>query len=87
MHNVPQIWNFLLTNVRTFSLILLATGGKDYDNATEWLKMKFTSLNKNPEKNIYTHLTCATDTNNIKFTFDSVAEIILFKTLQDNVLL
>jgi len=62
-------------------------GGKDYDNATEWLKMKFTSLNKNPEKNIYTHLTCATDTNNIKFTFDSVAEIILFKTLQDNVLL
>jgi len=59
-------------------------GGKDYEKATTWLNKKFTSLNKNPDKPIYVHVTCATDTSNIKFTFGAVEELILFETLTRN---
>jgi len=61
-------------------------GGNDYDKATAWLKKKFTSLNKNPDKAIYIHATCATNTDNIKFTFNAVEELILYETLANNCL-
>jgi hypothetical protein len=32
----------------------------------------FKRLNKNPNKAIYEHFTCATDTNNIRHVFDAV---------------
>jgi len=59
-------------------------GGKDFEKATAWLNKKFTSVNKNPEKPIYVHVTCATDTSNIKFTFNAVEELILYETLAGN---
>jgi hypothetical protein len=38
-------------------------GGKDYKNATQFIKTKFEAQNQNPTgKVIYTHFTCATDT-------------------------
>jgi len=61
-------------------------GGKDFEKATTWLNKKFTSLNKNPDKPIYVHVTCATDTGNIKFTFNAVEELILYETLANNYL-
>jgi len=59
-------------------------GGKDFEKATAWLTKKFTSLNKNPDKAIYVHVTCATDTSNIKFTFNAVEELILYETVSNN---
>jgi len=61
-------------------------GGKDYEKAVAWLNKKFISLNKNPEKPIYVHVTCATDTGNIKFTFTAVEEMVLYETLTKNFL-
>ena len=40
------------------------------------LEQKFLSLNKE-ERQVYSHVTCATDTRNIKNVFDNVKEIII----------
>ena len=66
------------------SFLALFLGGKDFEKATAWLNKKFTSVNKNPDKPIYVHVTCATDTSNIKFTFNAVEELILYETLAGN---
>jgi len=57
--------------------------GKNYDKGLAFIKQKFVSLNKNPEKKkIYVHETCATDTRNIKFVFEAVKDIIIQTNLQ-----
>lgn len=46
--------------------------------------MRFEMLNKDPSmKDIYTHFTCATDTNNVQFVFDAVTDVILKNNLRD----
>ncbi len=35
------------------------------------------------QKSIYVHVTCATDTNNIEFTFNAVKDIIINQRLKD----
>lgn len=62
-------------------------GGKDYDKAIEWLKKRFASLNKNQDKPVYIHATEATSTENTKFVFAAVEEIILYESLAGNYLL
>ena len=42
---------------------------------------EFTKQNKT-EKEVYTHFTCATQTNNITFVFDAVTDILLRETLK-----
>eukprot|EP01118_Nematostelium_gracile_P012954 TRINITY_DN4817_c0_g1_i1.p1 TRINITY_DN4817_c0_g1~~TRINITY_DN4817_c0_g1_i1.p1 ORF type:complete len:357 (-),score=84.82 TRINITY_DN4817_c0_g1_i1:14-1084(-) len=60
------------------------TGGKDFENAYRFIESKFLQANENPKRQIYTHLTCATDTDNINVVFSAVQDIILRGTL-DNV--
>lgn len=46
--------------------------------------MKFENQNKQKgTKEIYTHFTCATDTNNIQFVFDAVTDVIIKNNLKD----
>jgi len=45
------------------------TGGCDLKPATSFMKDKFTSLNRNRQKAIYVHITCATSTDNISYVF------------------
>ncbi|KAH9418024.1 Guanine nucleotide-binding protein G(k) subunit alpha, partial [Dermatophagoides pteronyssinus] len=60
------------------------TGRNTYDEAAAYIQMKFESLNRNPDtKDIYTHFTCATDTNNIQFVFDAVTDVILKNNLRE----
>jgi GTPase SAR1 family protein len=50
------------------------------NNASEAKKFiagMFKRLNKNPNKPIYEHFTCATDTQNIRYVFDAVNDIII----------
>lgn len=56
-------------------------GGCDFQAATQYIADKFSGLNRNPEKKIYSHVTTATDTSNIKYVFKAVADIILHKSL------
>jgi GTPase SAR1 family protein len=58
-------------------------GGKNYDNAVGFIKDKFLAENQNPKKHIYTHVTCATDTDNISVVFNAVKDIILHQILED----
>ena len=51
----------------------------NYDNACEFITDKYMRLNKSTRHSIYPHLTCATSTENIKFVFDAVVDIILEK--------
>jgi len=57
-------------------------GGLDYDAAADFLMAKFRSMNKQPKVKIYAHITCATDTDNVKFTFNSVKKIVINSSLK-----
>jgi len=54
------------------------TGGCDFNAAAEYIQRKFVALNRNPtQKQIYPHVTCATDTQNIRVIFKAVKELII----------
>jgi guanine nucleotide-binding protein G(i) subunit alpha len=60
------------------------TGENNYDEAGTYIQVQFENLNgRNNEKEIYTHFTCATDTNNIIFVFDAVTDVIIKNNLKD----
>jgi len=55
-------------------------GGCDFLNATQFIEQKFTETNKT-KCPIYTHITCATNTENIQFVFNTVKDIVLNRSL------
>ncbi|CAD5115368.1 DgyrCDS4347 [Dimorphilus gyrociliatus] len=60
------------------------TGGDNFEEASEYIQMQFELLNKKKGyKDIYTHFTCATDTNNVQFVFDAVTDVIIKNNLKD----
>jgi len=57
--------------------------GLDYDRAADFIKNKFLALNQHPKSmTIYTHITCATDPDNVIFTFNAVRNILLEDSLR-----
>jgi len=60
------------------------TGGANFDKATEFIKNLFISQNENTKKHIYSHITCATDKENINIVFNAVKDIILHKLLDES---
>ncbi|KAH7720391.1 Guanine nucleotide-binding protein alpha-3 subunit [Aphelenchoides avenae] len=50
---------------------------QDYKNASQYMIRKFEKQMKNPDRNIYTHLTCAKDTDQMKFLTDSITDMII----------
>ena len=59
-------------------------GSNTYEEASAYIRMKFENLNKRKDqKEIYTHFTCATDTNNIQFVFDAITDVIIKNNLKD----
>jgi len=56
-------------------------GKNTYEEASEYLKNLFESKNHNPDKIIYTHITCATDTDNVAAVFNAVKDIIIRQSL------
>jgi len=59
-------------------------GGLSYENGSQFIIDQFKSQNQSTAKQIYIHVTCATDTNNIKFVFVAVKDIILTQNLKGN---
>uniref|UniRef100_A0A914CB70 Uncharacterized protein n=1 Tax=Acrobeloides nanus TaxID=290746 RepID=A0A914CB70_9BILA len=58
-------------------------GGQNYEEAVNFIKMKFAELNQHPDKKtIYMHETCATDTNQVQLVISSVIDTIIQKNLQ-----
>ncbi|CAG5958495.1 unnamed protein product, partial [Menidia menidia] len=58
------------------------TGPNTYDDAAAYIQAQFESKNRSPNKEIYCHLTCATDTGNIQVVFDAVTDIIIANNLR-----
>mmetsp|Transcript_8725 Transcript_8725/g.21992 ORF Transcript_8725/g.21992 Transcript_8725/m.21992 type:complete len:359 (-) Transcript_8725:33-1109(-) len=58
------------------------TGGCNYDAASEYIKQRFMKCCKKKDRKIYSHITCATDTSNIRFVFASVRDIIYQHSLR-----
>uniref|UniRef100_A0A7N8WT66 Guanine nucleotide-binding protein G(i) subunit alpha-2 n=1 Tax=Mastacembelus armatus TaxID=205130 RepID=A0A7N8WT66_9TELE len=60
------------------------TGPNQYEEAKGYIQTKFEDLNKKKDtKEIYTHFTCATDTENVQFVFDAVTDVIIKNNLKD----
>lgn len=47
-------------------------GGNNYQAALDYIMEKFLMKNRSRQRQIYTHVTCATDTANIRVVFDAV---------------
>lgn len=56
--------------------------GPDYEAACAYFRGRFEQLNMSETKQIYTHYTCATDTNQIKFVMAAVNDIIIQNSLR-----
>lgn len=54
-----------------------------FDESSKFLMQKFLDLNKTKSKPIYTHFTCATDTEQMKFVMAAVNDIIIQNNLRD----
>ena len=64
--------------------IFAMLGSNTYEEAAAYIQLQFENLNKRKDtKEIYTHFTCATDTNNIQFVFDAVTDVIIKNNLKD----
>jgi len=57
------------------------TGGDNLKLATEYMRLQFETKNRNKDKRIYTHVTCATDTTNVAAVFNAVKDIVIKKSL------
>jgi len=56
-------------------------GPQDWEKCADYISTKFAEQNKQKNKQIYTHITCATDTSNVRFVFNAVKDIILHQAL------
>jgi hypothetical protein len=55
----------------------------DFKAGVSYFKNKFLEKNKHPDtKVIYTHLTCATDTQNVKVVFNACKDILLYDNIK-----
>lgn len=63
-------------------LLVSPTGPSAFTEAVAHIQAQYESKNKSAHKEIYTHVTCATDTSNIQFVFDAVTDVIIAKNLR-----
>ncbi|KAL0480355.1 guanine nucleotide-binding protein G(i) subunit alpha [Acrasis kona] len=74
--------------IKTHDLRLLFKdyqGGNNFESAVDYIKDQFVNKNRRKDsKQIFSHLTCATDTNQIQRVFDSIKDIILQRNLLSN---
>lgn len=56
-------------------------GGSDLSKAKKWVQEQYDSRNHSPSRQVYIHLTTATDTSNIQMVFDACKDIWLSEAL------
>lgn len=59
-------------------------GPQEYNAAVDYIRAQFESMNERDTKPIYTHITCATDTNQIQVVVVAVKDIMLNLNLQNS---
>ncbi|XP_030222750.1 guanine nucleotide-binding protein G(o) subunit alpha isoform X1 [Gadus morhua] len=56
-------------------------GPNNYLKGIEYIRQEYEKKNKPGNKEVYSHVTCATDTGNIQFVFDAVTEVIVYQNI------
>lgn len=64
-------------------IVINALGAQEYGEAAAYIQAQFEAKNKSTTKEIYCHMTCATDTHNIQFVFDAVTDVIIANNLRN----
>ncbi|KAI9717659.1 MAG: G-Protein alpha subunit [Candelaria pacifica] len=59
---------------------------EDANKASKYFADRFKGLNRNPQKEIYSHFTNATDTNLLKITMSSVQDMVIQRNLHTLIL-
>ena len=57
-------------------------GPQDYESTVQFISTKFKEQKKSLPQ-VYSHLTCATDTSNMKFVLQSVTDMLIKNFLKD----
>jgi guanine nucleotide-binding protein G(o) subunit alpha len=65
------------------SNVCIFEGAQEYGEAAAYIQAQFEAKNKSTTKEIYCHMTCATDTHNIQFVFDAVTDVIIANNLRN----
>ena len=65
-----------------FTFLEPPTGAQEYGEAAAYIQAQFEAKNKSTAKEIYCHMTCATDTQNVQFVFDAVTDVIIANNLR-----
>uniref|UniRef100_A0A915N169 Uncharacterized protein n=1 Tax=Meloidogyne javanica TaxID=6303 RepID=A0A915N169_MELJA len=73
--------NSNLDNMYPIKPYPINTCSNTYEDQVKYIEEKFASLNSNPNKTVYIHETCATDTNQIQLILDNVIDALLQKIL------
>jgi len=60
------------------------SGPNDFKACSEWCKAQFLKRVKDTSKSVYTHITTAVDTSNVKFIFNAVISMLLESNLKDS---
>jgi hypothetical protein len=76
------IYQFLLAPCISYISSFLGPQ-QDAQAAREFILRMFVDLNPDTDKIIYSHFTCATDTENIRFVFAAVKDTILQLNLKE----
>ena len=63
------------------------TGPQEYQACLEYIREHFEVLKKDRNSQVYTHITCATDTGNMSHVFRAVTDIVIRRSLQEGGLL
>ena len=80
------IWNlsylFIPILYQSFISFIRFSGAQEYGEAAAYIQAQFEAKNKSTTKEIYCHMTCATDTQNVQFVFDAVTDVIIANNLR-----
>jgi len=79
--NKMDLFKMKLPNVPLNTLFPEYGGDNTFEDAAEYIKQQFLGVNRQP-RDIFTHLTCATDTSNVQMVFDACKRVILKQNLQ-----
>jgi hypothetical protein len=77
----------LVKNIRDYASFADFKGKDgDYDDGVAYFVDKFMSKNKSgADRQIYYHVTCATDTGNVRTVFNACKEIVLRQNIKNSV--
>jgi len=56
-------------------------GNGTYDDCVKFMESEFKALNDNPDKQVFVHITCATDRRNVTAVFNDVKDILITRSL------